>query len=124
MNLLVAGRITGSVLIICAYFVILHVSTFYGAIMHIIADIICIPFYVQNKQWDVAIMLAFLMSIAISKVAILLSVILYGLKNTDPLQLMSVYYQSLLNKLFKILLIEVRYQICYCQVHQALVRPQ
>ena len=72
MNLLVAGRITGSVLIICAYFVILHVSTFYGAIMHIIADIICIPFYVQNNQWDVAIMLAFLMSIAISKVAILL----------------------------------------------------
>ena len=50
MNLLVAGRITGSVLIICAYFVILHVSTFYGAIMHIIADMICIPFYVQNKQ--------------------------------------------------------------------------
>ena len=73
MNLLVAGRITGSVLIICAYFVILHVSTFYGAIMHIIADIICIPFYVQNKQWDVAIMLAFLMSISISKVAILLA---------------------------------------------------
>ena len=72
MNLLVAGRITGSVLIICAYFVILHVSTFYGAIIHIIAYIICIPFYVQNKQWDVAIMLAFLMSIAISKVAILL----------------------------------------------------
>ena len=62
MNLLVAGRITGSVLIICAYFVILHVSTFYGAIMHIIADIICIPFYVQNKQWDVAIMLAFLIT--------------------------------------------------------------
>ena len=72
MNLLVAGRITVSVLIICAYFVILHVSTFYGAIMHIIAVIICIPFYVQNKQWDVAIMLAFLMRIAISKVAILL----------------------------------------------------
>ena len=61
MNLLVAGRITGSVLIICAYFVILHVSTFYGAIMHVIADIICIPFYIKNKQWDVAIMLDFLM---------------------------------------------------------------
>ena len=45
MNLLVAGRITGSVLIICAYFVILHVSTLYGAIMHVIADIICIPWF-------------------------------------------------------------------------------
>ena len=72
MNILVAGRITGSVLIICAYFVILHVSAFYGAIIHIIADIICIPLYVQKKQWYVAIMLEFLMSIAISKVAVLL----------------------------------------------------
>ena len=70
MNLLVAGRITGSVLIICAYFVILHVSTFYGAIMHIIADIICMPFYVKHKQWDVVIMLGFLMTIALSKVTL------------------------------------------------------
>ena len=45
---------------------------FEGTVIHIIADIICIPFYIHNKQWDVAIMLAFLMSIAISKVAILL----------------------------------------------------
>ena len=72
MNLLVAGRITGSVLIICAYFVILHVSTLYGAMMHVIADICCIPFYIQHKQWDVVIMLTFLMIIATSKVAILL----------------------------------------------------
>ena len=72
MNLLVVGRITGSVLIICAYFVILYISTLYGAMMHVVADLICMPFYIHNKQWDVAIMLAFLMSIAISKVAILL----------------------------------------------------
>ena len=72
MNLLVAGRITGSVLIICAYFVILHVSTFYGAIMHITADMICIPFYIDNKQYDTAIMLVFLMTISISKVIVLL----------------------------------------------------
>ena len=72
MNLLVVGRITGSIMIICAYFVILHVSTLYGAIMHIIADAICMPFYVKNKQFDVVIMLGFLMTIAISKVTILL----------------------------------------------------
>ena len=46
------GRITGSIMIIAAYFVVLHVSVFYGAIMHIIADIICMPFYVKHKQWD------------------------------------------------------------------------
>jgi hypothetical protein len=73
MKLLVAGRITGSVLIICAYFVILHVSTFYGAIMHIIADMICMPFYIKHKQFDVVIMLGFLMTIALSKITLTLA---------------------------------------------------
>ena len=59
MNLLVVGRITGSTLIIVAYFVILHISTFYGAIIHTIADIICIPFYVYNKQYDVVITVSY-----------------------------------------------------------------
>tara|TARA_B100000524_G_scaffold148583_1_gene75089 strand:+ start:247 stop:468 length:222 start_codon:yes stop_codon:yes gene_type:complete len=72
VKLLVAGRITGSVLIIAAYFVILHVSTLYGAMMHAFADIVCIPFYAVHKQWDVVIMLSFLMTISISKVVILL----------------------------------------------------
>ena len=72
MNLLVVGRVTGSVLIICAYFVILHISTLYGAMMHVVADLICMPFYIKHKQFDVVIMLCFLMTIAISKVTILL----------------------------------------------------
>ena len=72
MNLLVTGRITGSIMIIAAYFVVLHVSVFYGAIMHFIADTICMPFYIKHKQFDVVIMLCFLMTIAISKVTILL----------------------------------------------------
>ena len=73
MNLLVTGRITGSIMIIAAYFVVLHVSVFYGAIMHFIADIICMPFYVKHKQWDVVIMLGFLMTIALSKVTLILA---------------------------------------------------
>ena len=72
MKPLVISRITGSVLIIAAYFVILHVSAFYGAIMHAIADICCIPFYIEHEQWDVVIMLTFLMIIATSKVAVFL----------------------------------------------------
>ena len=72
MNLLVAGRITGSCLIIVAYFVKLHISTLYGAIIHVIADVICMPFYIKYKQYDVVIMLCFLATIAISKITILL----------------------------------------------------
>ena len=72
MNLLVVGRGTGSCLIIVAYFVILHISTLYGAIIHVIADVICMPFYIKYKQYDVVIMLCFLATIAISKITILL----------------------------------------------------
>ena len=73
MNLLVTGRITGSIMIIAAYFVVLHVSVFYGAIMHFVADMICMPFYIKYKQYDVVIMLGFLMSIALSKVTLILA---------------------------------------------------
>ena len=72
MNLLDAGTLTGSCLIIVAYFVILHISTLYGAIIHVIADVICMPFYIKYKQYDVVIMLCFLATIAISKITILL----------------------------------------------------
>ena len=67
------GRITGSIMIIAAYFVVLHISVFYGAIMHFIADMICMPFYIKHKQYDVVIMLGFLMSIALSKVTLILA---------------------------------------------------
>ena len=59
-------------MIIAAYFVVLHVSVFYGAIMHFVADTICMPFYIKHKQFDVVIMLCFLATIAISKITILL----------------------------------------------------
>ncbi len=73
MNLLVTGRITGSIMIIAAYFVVLQVSVFYGAIMHFIADMICMPFYIKHKQFDVVIMLGFLMTIALSKITLTLA---------------------------------------------------
>jgi hypothetical protein len=69
----VTGRITGSIMIIAAYFVVLHISVFYGAIMHFVADMICMPFYIKHKQYDVVIMLGFLMSIALSKVTLILA---------------------------------------------------
>ena len=60
-------------MIIAAYFVVLHISVFYGAIMHFVADMICMPFYINHKQYDVVIMLGFLMSIALSKVTLILA---------------------------------------------------
>ena len=63
------GRIIGSFLVITAYFIVLHVSTFYGAMMHLVADSISVPYFVRTKSWDVVIMLTFLMVISFTKIA-------------------------------------------------------
>ena len=61
------GRILGSFLIVTAYFIILHVSATIGAIMHLFANVISLPFFIRTKAHDVVIMLSFLMVISISK---------------------------------------------------------
>jgi len=70
MTLDTTCRIIGSFLVITAYFMVLHVSTFYGAMMHLIADTISVPYFVRTKSWDVVIMLTFLMMISFSKLAL------------------------------------------------------
>ena len=61
------GRILGSFLIVTAYFVVLHISATIGALMHLIANVISLPFFIINKAHDVVIMLTFLMVISLSK---------------------------------------------------------
>ena len=63
----VTMRVMGSVMVIVAYFVVLHVSTFMGVIMHTVADIISVPYFVRTKSWDVVLMLGFLLCISASK---------------------------------------------------------
>ena len=61
------GRILGSFLIVTAYFVVLHISATIGALMHLIANVISLPFFIRAKAHDVVIMLSFLMVISLSK---------------------------------------------------------
>ena len=67
MKLDTIGRIIGSFLVVSAYFVVLHVSVTLGVIMHFIADMISIPFFIRTKSWDIVIMLGFLLVISSSK---------------------------------------------------------
>jgi hypothetical protein len=60
-------RIMGSIMVIAAYFVVLHVNLTAGVIMNVIADTISIPFFVKTKSWDIVIMLGFLLAISFSK---------------------------------------------------------
>ena len=61
------GRILGSFLIVTAYFFVLHISATIGALMHLIANVISLPFFIRTKAHDVVIMLTFLMMISLSK---------------------------------------------------------
>jgi hypothetical protein len=67
MKIDVPLRIIGSILVIAAYFVVLHVNVLFGVVMHFIADLISIPYFVRTKSWDVVIMLSFLLIISLSK---------------------------------------------------------
>jgi len=67
MKLDTIGRIIGSFLVVSAYFVVLHISVTLGVIMHFIADMISIPFFIRTKSWDIVIMLGFLLVISSSK---------------------------------------------------------
>ena len=67
MQLDTQGRIIGSFLIVSAYFIVLHVSATIGAAMHLLANVISIPFFIRTKAHDVVIMLTFLMVISLSK---------------------------------------------------------
>ena len=64
------GRIIGSFLIVSAYFIVLHVSATIGAAMHLLANVISIPFFIRTKGWDVVLMLSFLIIISLSKIII------------------------------------------------------
>ena len=61
------GRILGSFLIVTAYFVVLHVSATIGALMHLVANVISLPFFIRTKAHDVVLMLSFLMVISLTK---------------------------------------------------------
>ena len=49
------GRILGSFLIVTAYFVVLHISATIGALMHLIANVISLPFFIRTKAHDLSL---------------------------------------------------------------------
>ncbi len=66
--MLVRLRITGSILVILSYFIILHISPSIGAMGTLTGDVISLPFFISIRAWDIVIMLCFLIAISISGV--------------------------------------------------------
>lgn len=69
MKTLTLMRIVGSIGVILAYFTILHINVLAGVIINFVADLVSIPYFVRTKAWDVVIMLGFLLTISVSKLA-------------------------------------------------------
>ena len=59
-------RVVGSVFVILAYFVILHIDKSLGVLMNMVGDSISLPYFIRTKSWDVVIMMAFLLTISVS----------------------------------------------------------
>ena len=68
MQLDTQGRIIGSFLIVTAYYVVLHISSYIGSIMYLTANAISLPFFIKTKGYDVVVMLTFLMVISLTKI--------------------------------------------------------
>ena len=66
MRRVIGLRVIGSVLIISAYFVLVHVNTKAGIMTNMVGDSISLPYFVATKSWDVCIMITFLMAIGLS----------------------------------------------------------
>ena len=62
-------RRLGCVLIVCSHFTLIYVGIIPGVIVHLMADVFTIPYFIENKMWDMVIMLSFLIVIGISKLA-------------------------------------------------------
>ena len=67
MTTLVKLRVLGSILVITAYFVILHIDATIGVIINLVAETISMPFFLKTKSWDVVLMLSFMITIGLSK---------------------------------------------------------
>lgn len=60
-------RVLGCSLIVSAHFAMVYINVMTGTIIHLIADFICIPYFIKFKIWDMVIMLSFLIVIGVSK---------------------------------------------------------
>ena len=63
MDLLQRMRMVGSALVITSYFITLHLDMVTGVIVHLVALLLSIPYFIKIKAWDVVVMMMFLMSI-------------------------------------------------------------
>jgi len=61
-------RITGSILLVIGYFILLYGDMKTGCWFRLIGGLVMVPFSIQIKTWDVLVLQAFFSVIDISKI--------------------------------------------------------
>ena len=62
-------RILGSVLVIVGWFVIVHIDVTIGAALSLFGDCLALPYFMRTRAWDVVVMIVFLHSVTVHKLA-------------------------------------------------------
>jgi hypothetical protein len=67
MKSIVFLRYTGSTIVIIGYFVLLNVNVFWGVVLRLIGNSICLPWAIKNKVWDFVALLSFFLVLELHK---------------------------------------------------------
>jgi hypothetical protein len=67
MKPIVFLRYTGSTILIIGYFVLLNVDVFWGVVLRLIGNSICLPWAIKNKVWDFVGLLSFFLALELHK---------------------------------------------------------
>lgn len=67
MKSIVFLRYTGSIIVIVGYFVLLNVDVFWGVVLRLIGNSICLPWAIKNKVWDFVGLLSFFLVLELHK---------------------------------------------------------
>ena len=62
-------RVLGSLLVVFAYLVIVHIDVTVGVGLSLTGDLLALPFFIRTRAWDVVAMIGFLSLVSISKLS-------------------------------------------------------
>jgi hypothetical protein len=62
-------RILGSLLVVIAYGVIVHIDVTVGVGLSLTGDLLALPFFIRTRAWDVVAMIGFLSIVSVSKLS-------------------------------------------------------
>ena len=62
-------RILGSLLVVTAYYVIVHIDVTTGVGLSLTGDLLALPYFIRTRAWDVVAMIGFLSIVSVSKLS-------------------------------------------------------